>query len=201
MVSTDIAEVKDGKTKDIFTIYSLVNLDNSKRYIGRTQNLKARLKCHFYNLKAHHHPNSLLNKDCECRFGYEVLERDIPFEKGKEREKYYIRKFKTYDVEFGYNAKDHVVSTLFKSTGNNKTPTIYTEELEVNIEKIHRLRKARGMSQQELAILIGASSKSTICHFEKEKRNCSLSTVNRIAKALGCSPFSLLRVVEKEEGG
>ena len=114
----DLSEIKHmpyspfGRCYKKYTIYALVNLDNQRRYIGRTQDLPHRLEAHRYRLKSHTHPNRHINQDSGCRFGFEVLERDIPFEQRKEKERSYIIQYKTYDPRFGYNVNDPCIRAI-----------------------------------------------------------------------------------------
>lgn len=196
MIKTDISELKDHKpVYGEYAIYSLVNLDNGKRYIGRTKNLSQRIGQHLGTLKSHKHQNPLINADSNCKFGYEILEEGIPYERRKEKEREYIERYKTYQPQYGYNSKDHCVATI-----NNKViKTKLVEEMVVNIQKIKRLRNEKGLSQAQLANLIGVAHKSSICKMEREMRYCSFATLNKIAKALDCSPLSLIRIDEYEE--
>ena len=87
-------------------IYSLVNLENGKRYIGRTCNPKKRIYAHFNQLKKHSHKNKLLNQDSNCKFGFEILEEGIHWRNQEDKELEWMAKFKTYDERYGYNAHD-----------------------------------------------------------------------------------------------
>lgn len=53
------------------------------------------------------------------------------------------------------------------------------------------LRKARGLTQQELAKLVGTTNQQ-IGHLERGKRRLTEAWMRRIAEALGVSPFELL---------
>lgn len=167
-----------------YTIYSLVNLENGKRYIGRTNHPQKRLKSHFSLLKHHRHPNPLLNKDSVCPFGFEILEDGATFD----REKAFILKFKTYDTDYGYNANDPCV----KGRDNVKTPERSEEPNKTVGKKIRKRRKMLGLTQKELAILIGCKSKSTVCKVERGEDNLTISLVKRYADALECTASSLL---------
>lgn len=100
--------------KRTYTIYSLVNLDNGKRYIGRSKNLAWRLKQHFKAIEKHNHYNELINADSNCRFGFEVLEEYVTFEDRTQKERDYIAKYESYIESKGYNVKDHYVKTIRK---------------------------------------------------------------------------------------
>jgi hypothetical protein len=114
-IRTDISEL--GKIelyyrRETYFIYSIVNLDNGKRYIGRTKNPRQRIYQHFADLKRHKHSNSLLNKDSDCRFGYEILEENVPFSQRTNKEREYMLRYQTYKEEYGYNAKDRCLLHL-----------------------------------------------------------------------------------------
>jgi group I intron endonuclease len=199
MIYTEISELNEERSTDFYTIYSLVNLDNNKRYIGRSKNPKQRITQHFVGIKGRSHPNPLIQKESDCRFGFEILEKEIPFEKRTEREKHFIRLFKTYNPEFGYNANDPCINNLEEVKNEKPIIKTYREEMIVNFSKIRRLRKERGMTQRDLAEKIGHGHKSEVCKIETGAVKCTLDMLNRIAGALGCSPLSLILIQEIEE--
>ena len=109
MISTDVKQLKKTNYRDHergYTIYSLINLDNNKRYIGRTKNQRERIQQHFYDLKGGRHSNKSLNKDCMSKFGYEILETNIMFADRTNKERQYIIWYRTYDERYGYNLND-----------------------------------------------------------------------------------------------
>ena len=118
MIRKDTSELKGGDNhsdiQNTLTIYSIVNLDNGKRYIGRTKNPKQRIRHHFYGIKTHTHPNPLLNKESNSEFGYEILEEGISIDQGYDKELHYMMLYKTYEEEFGYNAKDKALKRAIK---------------------------------------------------------------------------------------
>jgi transcriptional regulator with XRE-family HTH domain len=59
------------------------------------------------------------------------------------------------------------------------------------------MRLELGLTQQELAEMIGAKHKASISKIEKEERNCTLGMLNRLAKAFGCNPLSLILIKEE----
>lgn len=59
-------------------------------------------------------------------------------------------------------------------------------------EKVRQIRKERGLSQEELARMIGGSSKSMISKIESGKRFTPIPVASRIAAALGVSVSDLL---------
>lgn len=110
MVETDYLNAPNRKyayERERFFVYSIVNLDNGKRYIGRTKNPRQRIMSHFAALKSHRHPNKQMNEDSKkgCRFGYEILESGISYEE-RSKECEIMLRFKTNDERYGYNFKD-----------------------------------------------------------------------------------------------
>jgi len=57
--------------------------------------------------------------------------------------------------------------------------------------RIAELRKARGLTLQALAVMVGASNQQ-ISHLEKGRRGLTVDWVDRLAEALECHPFDLL---------
>ena len=60
---------------------------------------------HFSALSSHRHINAFMNKDSNCRFGYEILEEGLAYEE-KTKERDYMKLFRTNDERYGYNVKD-----------------------------------------------------------------------------------------------
>ena len=59
-------------------------------------------------------------------------------------------------------------------------------------ERIRQRRKELGLSQEQLAIMAGFKEKTSICKLEKSRFNPTISTMERIAKVLTCSPSWLV---------
>lgn len=55
-------------------------------------------------------------------------------------------------------------------------------------ERIKELRLLRGLSQEELAMLVGLKSRASINKIELGKCDISMSKINKFAKALRTSP-------------
>ncbi|MFC4668167.1 helix-turn-helix transcriptional regulator [Seohaeicola nanhaiensis] len=66
------------------------------------------------------------------------------------------------------------------------------------MKHLHRIRKARGMSQDELAHKVGVKQ-ATISRIEKGVNNPSLDVAKRIAEALEVSPVELFGLPELEQ--
>ena len=94
---------------DNYSIYAIRCTENGKLYIGRTIDLEKRVAVHFQELKSGRHTNKVMVEDFK-KYGREkfevyLLETDITFEnRGKEYE--YMKKYNTYDKQYGYNFKD-----------------------------------------------------------------------------------------------
>lgn len=186
MVQTDPSSLRESNFTDGYmgyTIYSLVNLENGKRYIGRTNHPRSRLKLHLYQLKNHRHPNPLLNKDSIYPFGFEILEDGVSYT----REKELIFQYQTYEEDKGYNGNDPYAKVLKDYHPEEK------EEITTLVgQKIRDRRKQLGLSQEELAILIGCKSKSTVCKVERGEDNLTILLLKRYADALETTPSELL---------
>jgi predicted GIY-YIG superfamily endonuclease len=98
------------KTTDpICGIYKITNSINGKSYIGKSINIRQRIASHFATIShnsAHHHTPHFfedLTKYKRSDFDIEILEVCNDEEDLKIKEEYYIKKYKTYDTEVGYN--------------------------------------------------------------------------------------------------
>lgn len=59
-------------------------------------------------------------------------------------------------------------------------------------KRVRELRKRAGMTQAELAQRCGRSVEmQRIGEIERGERNCTLQTIDRLAKGLGCEPAEL----------
>ena len=96
-------------TSKVYLIYGIRCKSNGRIYIGRTTNLKCRLKCHFDQLKLNKHKNELLQNDFNEQginnFEVYILEDDIPIQ-DRNKEYDYMHKYNTYDKKYGYNYND-----------------------------------------------------------------------------------------------
>lgn len=66
-------------------------------------------------------------------------------------------------------------------------------------DRIRHLREESGMSQAELAHRMGLKSRSSITRIEKSGDDITLKDVERLSKALGCSPLYLMGWDDEEK--
>ena len=87
-------------------IYCIENLVNGKRYIGQSQDIECRWKCHKIELNKNRHHNCHLqrawNKYGQENFKFSILTL-CTTEELDNKECYYIDLYKTTDLSFGYN--------------------------------------------------------------------------------------------------
>lgn len=60
-------------------------------------------------------------------------------------------------------------------------------------ENLRRIRQARGMTQEELAVKLGYSNRASINKIEVGGRDMPRSKIEQAAKVLGVSPLELFR--------
>lgn len=90
----------------MFTIYKITNLINGKVYIGKTSNFKRRMSQHF---DEEHSTESLIKnsirKNGKENFKIDIIEETLNRQEAKKLEEDYIKLYKSYKREFGYNIK------------------------------------------------------------------------------------------------
>lgn len=63
------------------------------------------------------------------------------------------------------------------------------------------LREAQGLSPQQLADRAGLSTRTVVWYLESGERGAREGTINRLAQALGVSPFVLVLPPQEEDEG
>lgn len=93
----------------IIGIYSIENIKNKKKYIGKSVDIERRFSYHKYHLTKNSHYNKHLqnswNKDGEDNFNFEIIKECNKEELGT-LEIHYIKLYKTKDSRFGFNLTD-----------------------------------------------------------------------------------------------
>jgi len=102
-------------------IYKIVNIKNNKIYIGSSVNLNSREYKHFWMLEKNIHDNDYLqnsyNKYGKETFCFDIVEFCLP-EELIVKENYYINKYKSNNLLFGYNLA--TVNEFRRNTYNNE---------------------------------------------------------------------------------
>ena len=93
-----------------YYIYEISNNVTRRKYIGMTTNALMRCKQHFSHLRNGRHTAEGMTKDFikygEDSFQFKVIDIAMTRDEAKYKEGKYMRRFKTYIPEFGYNGYD-----------------------------------------------------------------------------------------------
>jgi group I intron endonuclease len=104
-------------------IYRIINIKNTKCYIGKSTKIQKRRTGHFGDLKRNDHHNGHLqtawNKYGEESFIFEVLE-ECPKEDLTERENFWVLHFRSNEREFGYNIEIPAESPIVSNETRSK---------------------------------------------------------------------------------
>lgn len=115
-------ETKDIDKPKFSGIYCIKNKVTDMVYIGLSKNIHNRWIEHKYRLNTHIHPNAKLqnawDKYGEDNFEFIVLEK-CDYDVIYEREKYWIKEYKSSEREFGYNLSTGGENTSEGSTWTN----------------------------------------------------------------------------------
>lgn len=139
-------------------IYIIFNHVSNKLYIGQTRNLKNREICHFSALRNGKHHNKYLqrafNRDGEDAFHFIVLEK-CPVEELDERERQYIKSFRSMDNTLGYNLESggnvgKEVSEAVKEAKRGANNPMYGKHISsAHIESLRVKNRCHGSSLTE----------------------------------------------------
>jgi len=119
-------------------IYKITNDKNGKNYIGSSININKRKSKHFYLLERGIHDNKYLqqsySKYGKDFFSFEILELCVP-EQLVEKENYYIGKYNSANLDFGYNL----------ALVNEFRRNIYNDDVKKRLSK-HNMLKNKNFS-------------------------------------------------------
>ena len=93
-------------------VYRITNNINGMIYVGRTNNIKRRIKEYRCKSKSPHKKKAKFKIILEMykygfkNFTFDILEDDLAFEQSCDREAYWIKKLHAKDPNIGYNSKD-----------------------------------------------------------------------------------------------
>lgn len=147
--------------KTTLSIYAIRNKTNGRVYIGKTKDIRARVLQHWsektrmVNLSEQelfHGKLTLFEKDfAECgKEGFEVycLEENVPQEKGREREAYWIAEYDATNPEYGYNCRSEKKLSVDYTVGlpPNKSKG---ESVEETLKQQPIIQKAKGLTDEE----------------------------------------------------
>lgn len=130
-------KIKDINKKDTFScIYLWENLINHKTYVGQAQNFYRRMMEYVKGNEDKRLIGRAINKYGLDNFEIIILEKNLPFDKLSEREKYWIKQYNSciyFENGWGYNATEGGEGSVgFKHTNETK-------------KKLSELRKKSGI--------------------------------------------------------
>lgn len=123
------------KVKDPSVIYAIRCIHNGKVYIGRTQNIKRRLREHLLELTNNKGKYSPKEKHFQEDFdeygekGFEVylIEEDVSPVVVHDRESHWIEEYRSTDARYGYNRDPGRVTTGFSHVKRGLPPKVFEE--------------------------------------------------------------------------
>lgn len=171
-------------------IYSINNLINGKRYIGKSKDVNKRIWSHF-NLLKKDEPTRSVNRHLYAsvrkygieNFTWEVLESFSELNETllADREVYWMEFYNTTDRDFGYNlVKDSSSSVVvhpetieifrktMKGEGNSNYGNYWTDEQKSNMSEIAKERHKNGFYGDEWKAKLSESSKQIWLDEEKK---------------------------------
>ena len=139
----------------MYYIYEIYNKVTGRKYIGMTTNHVKRFETHIYNLEHGKHTEKLMQRDYVLygrdSFEYRILEYQTSIEQAHDREKHYMKLFKTYLNDYGYNNQDPVFNKY-----QNSNESVNSQNY------IYQKIKETGYSLSEFARKVGCSRKVLI---------------------------------------
>lgn len=151
-------------------VYSITNIDNGKRYIGKTSlaRVNDRWKDHRRKLREGYHVNQYLQRSYNIHgsdaFSYEILYECANLEELNDCETINIIRFRTCNPEFGYNMS-------FGGEGTNHSPETRAKLSQSASKRIGELNPFYGKTHtNESRKAIGVKSKERIPSIESRKK-------------------------------
>ena len=153
---------------DVYCIYKITNLINSKVYIGRTNNLKRRIKQH-RNLSSNRYLSKSIKKYGWENFSVEILERNLNIENVPNIESKYIEEYNSTNRNFGYNIQKI-----------SQTGKLFCSDEEKIERSRSRIKKSTGLTLEEFQNKIVEMRDSGLTFQEISKElNVYVTTVTR----------------------
>ena len=169
----------------MYYIYEIINSVTKRKYIGMTNNHAKRFKTHMDDLKHGRHSEKLLQKDYVLygrdSFDYRLLDFAETKKEAHEKEKHYMKLYKTNLEDYGYNCQD----TLFNKYQNCK------ESLNSQ-NYFYKKFKEMGLPLNAIAQKIGISRASLI-RIAIRPKYMKAKVFNNMVNILGFDKYELLQ--------
>jgi group I intron endonuclease len=153
-------------------IYKILNIINTKIYIGSSENIPKRWKRHLKGLKENNHYNNYLqrafNMYKEENFKFEVIET-CPIENLIEREQCWMDYFQSYNPKYGYNLSPTAGSQLGYKFNPEDLYWKGKHLTEEHKRKVSEGNKGKKLSEEHINILIKAHTGKPLSKEHKQK--------------------------------
>lgn len=111
MEAVEMSKAQRGSGQRLYYIYVIECKGSNRRYVGRTRQPLLRKRLHINPLRKGNHSNEQMQNDFnlygEDSFSFKVIDTcKEEIKVGAAKEKEWMERYKSYDINFGYNYKD-----------------------------------------------------------------------------------------------
>ena len=138
----------------MYYIYEIFNKVTDRKYIGMTTNYQKRFETHMTNLRYGKHAEKVFQRDYILygreSFDYRLLEvvEDRVF--AHEREKHYMKLFKTIWEDYGYNSQDSCFNKYQNSADSVNSQNFFYRKIKESGQSLQMVAEQIGMTRKSL---------------------------------------------------